>query len=89
MNVMNEVGVLCQKYNEFSLSGSFAAQILKTIRLSELHLETLQANGAATEAINAIAEKIRAMRQEEGVVKNAEDAMKRKARLIPSGRQYH
>jgi hypothetical protein len=40
MNVMNEVGVLCQKYNEFSLSRSFAAQILKTIRLSELHLES-------------------------------------------------
>jgi hypothetical protein len=81
-NITYEVGVLCQMYKQLSLSGGFAGQISKSIRLFELNLETLRSNGADAKMVQSVSENIKVMRLKEEVVKNAGEAMKRKVHVV-------
>jgi hypothetical protein len=83
MDLTAKVGVLCQSYKELSLSGSFAGQISKSIRLFELNVGTLRANGADTKTIQSVIASINTMREKERAVKNAGDAIK-KIHVVPS-----
>lgn len=66
-----EIGKLCHSYQSLSLSGSFAGQIAKSVRLFELNLEALQAGGADPQTIRTMEESIETMRRKEKLVDEA------------------
>jgi uncharacterized protein (DUF3084 family) len=77
-----EIGRLCNSYQSLSLSGSFAGQIAKSVRLFELNLEALQASGADPQTIRTMEESIETMRRKEKLVDEAAAAMQRNVYVI-------
>jgi len=69
-----DIGRLCHSYQSLSLSGSFAGQISKLIRLFELTAEAQQANGADSQTIAMMTKSIEMMRLKQKLVDEADAA---------------
>lgn len=81
-HLKDEIGDLCNSYQSLSLSGSFAGQIAKSVRLFELNLEALQTNGADPQTIRMMEKSIETMRQKQDLVNEAAAAMRSKVCVI-------
>jgi len=66
-----EVAVLTASYAKLSLSGSFAGQVEKSVRLLELTLEGMRCNGTEPETIRIVEESLNSMKAKLQVVEQA------------------
>lgn len=87
-NLKVEIGNLCHSYQSLSLSGSFAGQIAKSVRLFELNLEALQANGADPQTIRTMEESLETMRRKEKLVDEAAAAARSQTWVIQTRPQH-
>jgi hypothetical protein len=77
------IGELCNSYQSLSLSGSFAGQISKLVRLLELNVEAQQANGADPQTIIMMENSIEMMRQKKRLVDEAAATLQRGVYVVP------
>jgi len=77
-----DIGRLCRSYQSLSLSGSFAGQISKFIRLFELTVEVQQASGADSQTIEMMLNSIEMMRRKQKIVDEAAGTVQRSRSVL-------
>ncbi|KAK0432861.1 hypothetical protein EV421DRAFT_1910568 [Armillaria borealis] len=70
-NVIEELGRLVERYSSLSLSGSFAGQVEKVVKMLEQNLEGMRESGAARETIDKVEASLDSMREKLEVLKEA------------------
>jgi hypothetical protein len=65
------IGMFCNSYKGLSLSGGVSGQISQSVRLLELNLQNMQANGTDTEKIQTAEENIQKMQLKQKLVDDA------------------
>ncbi|KAF8331178.1 hypothetical protein F5887DRAFT_895198 [Amanita rubescens] len=78
--VLFSLGQLTESYAKLSLSGSFAGQVKKSVRLLELNLEAMRSNNADLGSIKAIEKSLEEMKKKLKVVEAAKEKAKEKAK---------
>jgi len=66
-----EIGTLAESYAKLSLSGSFAGQVEKSVRMLELTLEGMRGNGTDAGTIEIVEESLNTMKVKLQVVEQA------------------
>ncbi len=65
------VGFLTESYAKLSLSGSFAGQVKKSVRLLETNLQAMQSNNADRKSVEAVEKSLESMKAKLNVVEEA------------------
>ncbi|PBK99273.1 hypothetical protein ARMGADRAFT_496405 [Armillaria gallica] len=70
-NATEDLGRLVESYSSLSLSGSFAGQVEKAVKMLEQNLEGMRESGAARETIDKVEASLDSMREKLEVLKEA------------------
>ncbi|KAK2459485.1 hypothetical protein APHAL10511_008500 [Amanita phalloides] len=74
--VLTSLGWLTESYAKLSLSGSFAGQVKKSVRLLEANVEAMRRNGADQKSIEMVETSLENMKQKLRVVEEANERAK-------------
>lgn len=74
----SNIGTLAERYSELSLSGSFAVQLKKSVKLLEVHLQSTLAKGGDAETIKQIQASLEQLKTKLALLEQAAVAAKQK-----------